>query len=73
MSKREQWERRINGTKALIGSAPYELLLNSIIGALDFLFETYMGSVPPDGKKRVTNFYVEMVEGSPKLRVEYEE
>ena len=31
-------------------------------------------SVPPDGaKKKVTNLYVEMVEGQPKLRVEYEE
>jgi len=69
MTKREEWERRINGTKALVGSAPYEAILNNIVGALDFLFETYMGSVPPDGKKKVTNLYVE----DGKLRVEYEE
>jgi hypothetical protein len=31
-------------------------------------------SVPPDGeKKKVTNIYVEIVDGQPKLRVEYEE
>lgn len=30
-------------------------------------------SDPPIGKKKVTNVYVEIVEGSPLLRVEYEE
>ena len=30
-------------------------------------------SEPPVGKKKVTNVYVEIVEGSPLLRVEYEE
>ena len=31
-------------------------------------------SVPPDpAKKKVTNIYIEFVDGSPKLRVEYED
>ena len=31
-------------------------------------------SVPPDqAKKKVTNIYIEFVDGNPKLRVEYED
>ena len=42
---------------------------NDVVAAL----ELSVPSDAPDGTYRVTNLYVELVEGSPKLRVEYEE
>ena len=73
MSQRDNIKNRVNGIKSLIASAPTEVLIGHLVEAVQFLLDHYVESLPPDGKKQVSNFYVEMVEGNPKLRVEYEE
>lgn len=42
------------------------------MGALVDLKKLALVSDPPKGCKKVTNMYIEFVNGNPKLRVEYE-
>ena len=46
-------------------------LSSKLLRLVDKLIE--IQSDPPPGGKEVTNVYIEMVDGNPKLRVEYED
>jgi len=46
---------------------------NELANLVEQLKLILTNSDPPDGCFKVTNLYVELVDGNPKLRVEYEE
>jgi hypothetical protein len=64
----------IKHPRAIGKSKFFDDLGNDVTAWVESLMsEQGLKSDPPVGKKKVTNVYVEIVEGEPKLRVEYEE
>ena len=69
----EDLQRLLRASGEMKNAGRTEMAVDTLSQGLAVFARGNLKSAPPQGCLRVTNLYVEIVDGNPKLRVEYEE